>query len=47
MPPGETREREFKEIARRAAESQAVVQRIIDAMLRDGRRWAWVKISDL
>ena len=47
LPPGETTEREFQKIGERAAASQAYVQRIIDSMVRDGRAWAWVKISDL
>jgi hypothetical protein len=47
LPPGETSEQEFQQIADRAAVSQANVQRLIDAMDRDGRDWAWVRISDL
>jgi hypothetical protein len=47
LPPGETTEREFDQIAERAAESQANVQRLIDAMTRDQRDWAWVRVSDL
>ncbi|MEM7394008.1 MAG: hypothetical protein AAF492_16840, partial [Verrucomicrobiota bacterium] len=47
LPPGKTTEKEFKEIGQRAIESQAYVQRIIDEMIRDSRKWAWVKISDL
>ncbi len=47
LPPGETSEREFEVLGERAAQSQANVQRLIDAMDRDARNWAWVKISDL
>ena len=47
LPPGETTEHEFQAIGERAIASQAYVQRVIDAMVRDGRKWAWVKISDL
>jgi hypothetical protein len=47
LPPGETSEREFNVLGERAAQSQANVQRLIEAMDRDARDWAWVKISDL
>lgn len=47
LPPGETTEAEFVQIAERAAESQAQVQRIIDEMNRDKRHWAWVRVDQL
>jgi len=47
LPPGETAEREFKELGIRAEQSQVNVQRLIDLMTRDERDWIWVKVSDL
>ena len=47
LPPGDTNEREFREIADRAAASLAHVQRVIDAMDRDRREWTWVRIDEL
>lgn len=47
LPPGQTEEAEFAQIAERAAESQARVQRIIDSMLRDQRSWSWVRVDTL
>lgn len=47
LPPGETTDSEFRRIGERAAESQANTQRLIDAMERDGRDWAWVRVSDI
>ena len=47
LPPGETSEQEFDLIGEQAAASQSRVQRIIDEMNRDQRRWAWIKITDL
>jgi hypothetical protein len=47
LPPGQTEESEFMQIAEHAAESQARVQRLIDEMTRDKRPWAWVRVDAL
>ena len=47
LPPGESTEREFKEVGNRAELSVSKVQRQIDLMTRDERDWIWVKVSDL
>ena len=47
LPPGETGEQEFREIGRRARQSQARVSRLIEEMIAAGRSWSWVKIADL
>jgi hypothetical protein len=47
LPPGESTEREFKVLGKRAEQSQGNAARLIEAMTRDRRDWIWVKVSDL
>jgi hypothetical protein len=47
LPPGETGEREFREIGERARSSQARVSRLLEDMTASGRTWRWIRLSDL